>query len=210
MQDCFRQHPDIYGAELSDDPEPEDDLEIPATARDATVEDSEALSLGAEPPAAASASTSKPKSTKSAAPASNATNASSSSPHTSRAAKQPEISSTSTATPPPYHADSSSSSIGSTITSTAHKASDTVSSAAHTASSKISQASHAAGEKLSAAGHALQDSEEKIVARVKSATAQVRRDHGQDDDASLREQSESDELVPKAWHDGRDVKVGGK
>ena len=26
MQDCFRQHPDIYGAELSDDPEDEDEV----------------------------------------------------------------------------------------------------------------------------------------------------------------------------------------
>lgn len=31
MQDCFRQHPDVYGAELEDD-EPEGDAPAPAAA----------------------------------------------------------------------------------------------------------------------------------------------------------------------------------
>lgn len=32
MQDCFREHPDVYGEELMDDEEPEGDFEAPAPA----------------------------------------------------------------------------------------------------------------------------------------------------------------------------------
>ncbi|RDA92672.1 hypothetical protein CP533_3716 [Ophiocordyceps camponoti-saundersi (nom. inval.)] len=39
MQDCFREHPDVYGAELQDDEPPEEDaIDVPATERSATPE----------------------------------------------------------------------------------------------------------------------------------------------------------------------------
>lgn len=35
MQDCFRQHPDVYGAELEDDDEPQADASAPETPSEA-------------------------------------------------------------------------------------------------------------------------------------------------------------------------------
>lgn len=60
MQDCFRQHPDIYGAELDDDEAPEEGSaaleggEVPATAVSAEEAPASPLEVPSEPPAGTS------------------------------------------------------------------------------------------------------------------------------------------------------------